>query len=214
LDRIQRRFKRDGCRVQRQHYRESGGNRRYGEAGNRILLLCFHAQASNTAATNYGYWQPYETTGYNRLDAVQRQETWDSQQSAIAAVVEYQYDNPYANGNRTMEMHWDNTKPGAGTAPSLGNLTTSNSQVLTRAYNGFGSLTDIYSPEVRTHVTYGPHPSDPNNPGPRIRRESTTLTARRFNGGGPIPGATITAARWLRKRMTTIASRQATASTC
>jgi len=63
-------------------------------------------------------------------------------------------------------MHWDNTKSGAGSPPSLGNLTTSNSQVLTRAYNGFGSLTDIYSPEVRTHVTYGPHPSDPDNPGP------------------------------------------------
>jgi hypothetical protein len=86
------------------------------------------------------------------LDAVRRKEITDGS-SNIKAVSEFSYDDPYTKGNITTEYHWDSEKP-PYTAPSLGNLSGSNSQTLTRAYDGSGNVVDFYEPQIRTHITY------------------------------------------------------------
>jgi RHS repeat-associated protein len=117
------------------------------------------------------YWQT--TIGDSvpeRLDAVTRRETCqgvcNSSYTTTKAVTEYQYDNALQNGNPTMEFRWDNQKPMA--PPPAPGLTGSNAQVLTRAYDSSGNLTDILAPEVRTKFTYdavsgfpapGPYPT-------------------------------------------------------
>jgi YD repeat-containing protein len=40
----------------------------------------------------------------------------------------------------------------------MGSMSTANAQVLTRAYDSRGNLTDIYVPEIRTTITYGSAP--------------------------------------------------------
>jgi RHS repeat-associated protein len=103
------------------------------------------------------YWKPHNPAIWNtspswtrRLNAVQR--VTISSGSAPVAATEYGYDDPYTKGNMLSEYRWDNVK--AGSLPSLGGLTSSNSQVLTRTYDARGNLTDVYEPEVRTHTTY------------------------------------------------------------
>ena len=93
------------------------------------------------------YWHP---SARDRLNAVRRRETGPS----VVAVTEYEYDNAYTSGNLRVEKHWDDVKPASATAPVLGMLSPANAQVLTRDYDANGNLTDIYTPEIRTHITY------------------------------------------------------------
>src|SRR5205823_3263825 len=68
------------------------------------------------------------------------------------AVTEFYYDNPNTSGNLTQQFKWDDQK--SGVIPQ-GSLSVSNSQVLNRAYDTAGNLTDIYAPEIRTKISYG-----------------------------------------------------------
>jgi len=85
------------------------------------------------------------------LNAVRRNEV-RNQNGNIAAVTEFEYDNTYGSGNLTATKRWDSVK--SATPPGVGQLNTANSQVLTRSYGSYGNLSDIYEPEVRTHITY------------------------------------------------------------
>jgi len=42
----------------------------------------------------------------------------------------------------------------SASVPALGVLSSANSQVWTRSYDGYGNVTEFYEPEIRTHVTY------------------------------------------------------------
>ena len=66
-------------------------------------------------------------------------------------------------GNVTTEEYWDSEL--AGTPPSLGNLSATNSQVVTKTYNGLGQLTEIDGDAVNTEITYGTIPGG-SGPGP------------------------------------------------
>jgi RHS repeat-associated protein len=103
------------------------------------------------------YWKPHNPAVWGtsppwtrRLNAAQRITV--SSGSTPVAATEFTYDNPYTKGNVLHEAKWDSVK--AGSLPALGGLLSSNSQVLSRAYDSYGNLTDIYEPEVRTHTTY------------------------------------------------------------
>jgi RHS repeat-associated protein len=113
---------------------------------------------------SYGYWRPdvsydlWPEHQPRRTNAVLRKTI--SMASSPYAVSEYTYDNPYSRANVTQERHWDNVK--SSSLPSLNDLfnsssqylSTSNAVVLSRSYDTYGNLTDIYEPEVRTHYTY------------------------------------------------------------
>jgi len=101
------------------------------------------------------YWNPHNTSLWptgtaRRLNAVKRRKI--SNGSTAYAATEYTYDSPYSRGNVTAEKRWDSVK--SPSLPALGQLSLSNSQVLSRVYDSYGNLTDIYEPEVRTHITY------------------------------------------------------------
>ena len=100
-------------------------------------------ETDNTAA----YWHP---SAQQRLNAVRRREIGPG----LVAVTEYDYDDPYTSGNLTAEKRWDDVKPASATAPALGTLSPANARVVTRAYDTKGNLTDIYAPDIRTHITY------------------------------------------------------------
>jgi len=106
-----------------------------------------------------GYWQPHDTNIWaavsaRRLNAVQRSTI--SNGSTPYAATEFVYagnnDSAYTSGNIVYEKRWDSVK--SSSLPSLGALTSSNSQVLTRAFDSYGNVTDTYEPEVPTHNTY------------------------------------------------------------
>jgi RHS repeat-associated protein len=103
------------------------------------------------------YWKPHNPAIWStnppwtrRLKAVRRITV--SSGSTPVAATEFAYDNPYTKGNVLSEARWDSVK--AGSLPALGGLLSSNSQVLSRTFDSYGNLTDIYEPEVRTHTTY------------------------------------------------------------
>jgi RHS repeat-associated protein len=103
------------------------------------------------------YWNPHNTAIWpagtaRRLNSVLRRTV--SNGSTAYAATEYSYDYPYSKGNIIAEKRWDSEK--SPTLPGLGQLSTSNSQVLQRAYDSYGNLTDILEPEVRTNITYDP----------------------------------------------------------
>jgi len=129
-----------------------------GTVPKRITQWTYHASVPDGTSINYSayeYWNPHFyplTTGSaRRLDAVQRKEVSDGSGNK-AAVTEMAYDDPFRAGNVTSELHWDSVK--SASAPALGALSASNSQVLTRSYDGYGNITDYYEPEIRTHITY------------------------------------------------------------
>ena len=60
--------------------------------------------------------------------------------SGIAALTEFDYDNPFTKGNVTSERRWDS---------QISAYVSFN-----RVYDSRGNLTDIYEPAVRTHIEY------------------------------------------------------------
>jgi RHS repeat-associated protein len=112
-------------------------------------------EASSTSDSPNAYWREHNTTYWasgtsRRLNAVKRRTIFEG--STAKAATEFVYDSVYHNGNVIYERRWDSVK--AETLPSLGNLSSSNSQEMTYSYDAYGNLTDKYEPEVRTHVTY------------------------------------------------------------
>src|SRR5712671_162780 len=99
--------------------------------------------ASSTNYSAYEYWNPHFyplTPGSpRRLDAVRRKDIADGSGNR-AAVTEFVYDDPFRAGNVISELRWDSVK--SASAPAPGALSTSNSQILTRAYDGYGNVTD------------------------------------------------------------------------
>ncbi len=93
---------------------------------------------------------PAQVPAVRRLNALRRSATSDG--ATVFAVTELEYDDPFTKGNVTAEKRWDSVK--SASVPSLGLLNLSNAQVLTRSYDAYGNLTDLYEPAVRTHVTY------------------------------------------------------------
>jgi RHS repeat-associated protein len=101
------------------------------------------------------YWRPHNTAIWpqgssRRLNGVLRRTVSD--QYVACAATEYSYDDAYSRGNVTAERRWDSKK--ALNLPGLGQLDGSNSQVLSRAYDSYGNLVDIFEPEMRTHISY------------------------------------------------------------
>jgi len=99
------------------------------------------------------YWNPHNPALWapqsaRRLNAVLRRTISDG--SAPYAATEFSYDNPYANGNVTAEKQWDSVK--SPSLPALGQLSSGNSQFLSRNYDSYGNLADIYEPQMRTHI--------------------------------------------------------------
>jgi RHS repeat-associated protein len=136
-----------------------------GVVAKRTTQLTYHAVVSDYTSMNsidMAYWKPHFSplaeTDPRRLDAVRRKETRDGA-NAIAAVSEFDYDDPYGSGNLTANKNWDSEK--SSSAPGLGSLNSSNSQVLARSYDSYGNLENIYAPEVATHVAYDPSGSYP-----------------------------------------------------
>ncbi len=109
------------------------------------------------------YWRPHNASLWldplsgRRLDAVFRRETagktGEETGEAVQAASEFEYDDAYKNGNLTKSKQWDSTK--AEALPGPGRFSAANAVILTRAYDSFGNLTDIFDPEVRTSYTYG-----------------------------------------------------------
>jgi RHS repeat-associated protein len=102
------------------------------------------------------YWYPHTYSGApelpRRLNAVRRVDVGVPGSNYSAN--EFVYDNPYTTGNLITEYRWNNFSDLSTTAPGLGALTASNSQVLTRHYGPFGNLTQIDEPEIPTRITY------------------------------------------------------------
>lgn len=124
----------------------------------RITQFTYYADVpdyTSTANDPESYWMPHFSplapTQQRRLNALRRKEVSDGP-GATVAVTEFDYDDRYRSGNLTTTQNWDSVK--SPSAPGLGGLNGANSQVLTRSYDSHGSLSDIYEPEVRTHITY------------------------------------------------------------
>jgi RHS repeat-associated protein len=108
--------------------------------------------AADTGNGNDRYWHP---AAPHRLNAVARRVLRDEAWS-VRAITELFYDDPFSKGNVTYQRFWDDTKPGCVASVPL----SSSCPLLRRDYDDFGNLTDVYDPEIRTHVTYsGPYPS-------------------------------------------------------
>jgi|GEM_PF-1439766 len=112
-------------------------------------------QASSVVDNANAYWREHNTSLWptgtaRRLNAVKRQTIFEG--TTAKAATEYVYDSAYSKGNVTSQRRWDSVK--AASLPSLGNLSSANSQVLTYGYDAYGNLTDKYEPEVRTHIAY------------------------------------------------------------
>ena len=117
-------------------------------------------EASSTSDHPEAYWNPQFNGLARRLDAVRRTEVRDGSEN-IAAITEFEYDDPLGKGNLTATKRWDNVK--SPSPPGIGQLSSANSQVQRRGYdtNGHGNVTDIYDPpvtangpEIQTHITY------------------------------------------------------------
>ena len=129
-----------------------------GSTVKRTTQQIYYAESPDYASASddpQAYWNvhysPLQAGQSRRLNAVQRKEVRDGS-GTIAAVTEFEYDDPYRTGNVTAEKRWDSVKsPGA---PGPGALNSSNAQVLRRSYGASGNIEDIYEPEVRTHITY------------------------------------------------------------
>ena len=129
-----------------------------GSTPKRITQFTYNASVPDAVTNTYNayeYWNPHfyplAPGEARRLDAVARKEVSDGSGNK-AAVTEMVYDDPFRAGNVTSELHWDSVK--SASAPGLGGLSTANSQVLTRAYDGYGNVTDFYEPQIRTHISY------------------------------------------------------------
>jgi RHS repeat-associated protein len=122
----------------------------------------------DTTDSAYGYWREHHATYWSddtdprRLNAIQRQ-TVSVTGSTPVSILEYEYDDPYTTGNATSEERWDSEK--ASSPPSLGNLSTSSAQVITRTYNSLGQVTEIAGAAIHTEITYGTIPGG-SGPGP------------------------------------------------
>ena len=120
----------------------------------RITQLHYYADVPDATAISSSanaYWNPHTPGRARRLDAVQRKEISDGS-GVKAAVTEFVYDDAFGAGNITSELHWDSVK--SASVPVLGMLSSANSQILTRSYDGYGNITDFFEPEIRTHITY------------------------------------------------------------
>ena len=107
-------------------------------------------EASSDVPDVNAYWNG-SWSWPHRLNAVKRRTI--KADSATYAATEFEYDNPYAMGNVIAEKRWDNPVPSTSAPEPLG---PGNSLILIRDYDneGWGNLTDIYEPEVRTHAEY------------------------------------------------------------
>ena len=107
-------------------------------------------EASNNDTDGNAYWNG-SWSWPHRLNAVKRRSIKAG--SKTYAATEYEYDNPYAMGNVIEVRRWDS--PVSSTSPPEP-LESEDAQILTRDYDedGWGNLTDIYEPEVRTHAEY------------------------------------------------------------
>jgi RHS repeat-associated protein len=103
------------------------------------------------------YWRPHNASFWpdslsgRRLNAVLRREIKDG--STVQAASEFEYDDAYRKGNLTKDKQWDSTK--SAVLPGPGQFSTANAVILTRSYDSFGNLTEVFEPEVRTTLTYG-----------------------------------------------------------
>lgn len=113
---------------------------------------------SSTPDDVNSYWRPHNPAVWpvsdtaRRLDATKRHETRYSS-STTQAVSEFDYDDPYRNGNVEKHKRWDSEKQAS--VPTAGTLSASNSVILSRDYDGYGNLIRIDAPEVPTTLTYG-----------------------------------------------------------
>ena len=131
----------------------------------RVDLTYHYPQPSPSPALDLatGYWRAHNPLFWSdpglprRLDAVRRRTVSDG--ATTFAATEFVYDNAYTTGNVTQEKRWDDVKPASVPAT----LSAANAQVLTRAHDSRGNLTEIYAPDVHTRITYG---SAPNVTGP------------------------------------------------
>ena len=103
------------------------------------------------------YWRPHnaslwpDSLSSRRLNAVLRREGKEG--SSVQAASEFEYDDAYRKGNLTKDKRWDTTK--SAVLPGPGQFSAANAVILTRAYDTYGNLTDIFDPEVRTTLAYG-----------------------------------------------------------
>ncbi|MFN0171216.1 MAG: hypothetical protein ACKV22_32775 [Bryobacteraceae bacterium] len=103
------------------------------------------------------YWRPHNASLWpdplscRRLNAVLRRELKEG--STAQAASEFEYDDAYRKGNLTKDKRWDTTK--SAVLPGPGQFSAANAVILTRAYDSYGNLTEIFEPEVRTALTYG-----------------------------------------------------------
>jgi RHS repeat-associated protein len=104
--------------------------------------------ASSVADNGNAYWNASRSP---RLNAIKSRSI--KANAKTYAITKYIYDYPLTRGNVLKEIRWDSPEP-SSTPPAFDELGSSNSQVLSRAYDSYGNLTDIYEPEVRTHATY------------------------------------------------------------
>src|SRR5262249_23116529 len=148
-------------------------------------------EASSNANDDNGYWQPHnsalwpDASSSRRLDVAMRQ-TISPDGMTVQAAVEFDYDNAYTTGNPTAEKRWDSNKsPGL---PTVGGLNAGNSQTLTRSYDAFGNIIDIYEPEVRTHISYDSQGNVPI----RVDYAYGTSAQRSWQYGWTANGTTIT----------------------
>ncbi|HET9217610.1 MAG TPA: RHS repeat-associated core domain-containing protein, partial [Terriglobia bacterium] len=108
--------------------------------------------STNTADGLNRYWSPSASP---RLNAVARETVLDGA-SAVKSIIEFEYDAPLFNGNVTRQRQWDDARPGCTpSTPLSGNCPSRN-----RRYDVTGNLTDVFAPEIQTHISYsGPYPS-------------------------------------------------------
>ena len=134
----------------------------------------------------YGYWREHHASYWSddedprRLNAVQRVTVSESGSNPVA-ITEFEYDDEYGTGNVTAEEYWDSEL--AGTPPSLGSLSATNSQVITTTYNGLGQVTEIDGDAVNTEIAYGTIPGG-SGPGPyptQVVYAPGTAIARTFS---------------------------------
>ena len=161
---VERMIDKNGNLIQATEYDWIGYNPNVPETGTvarRTTQWTYYASVPDATSINfsaYEYWNPHTPGSARRLDAVQRKEISDGSGNK-AAVTEMVYDDPFRAANVISELHWDSAK--SASVPGPGALSASNSQVLTRAYDGFGNITDFNEPEIRTHITYDGTGSQP-----------------------------------------------------
>jgi RHS repeat-associated protein len=109
--------------------------------------------SNDNSDSGNAYWRPHAVASQGRrLDSVLMKYSLDA--SGVQDSTVYEYDNPFLNGNITVEKHWDSQKNSSwpGTASGHSSL---NCIIYSRSYDSYGNLASVSAPDVPTTYTYG-----------------------------------------------------------